>query len=94
MDFNSQVVGSVLGGSLIASLGSISTYSLENKKPTVKSVMRDFIIGSILFMFIMYLMPESTQNLVNLVLALFTASALAQKGGSEDLEIDVGVPKF
>jgi len=94
MDFNSQVVGSVLGGSLIASLGSISTYSLEKKQPTIKSVIRDFIIGAILFMFIMYLMPESTQHLINLVLALFTASALAQKGGSEDLEIDVGVPKF
>ena len=94
MNFNSQVVGTLLGGSLIASLGSISTYSLEKKQPTFKSVIRDFIIGAILFMFIMYLMPESTQHIVNLVLTLFTASAVAQKGGSDDLEIDVGVPKF
>jgi hypothetical protein len=94
---NSQIVGILVGGSLIASLGSLSTYSLENKNPTIKSVSRDFIIGAILFMFIMYLLPESTENLLKMIMGLLTVSLASQTGsGSEtdELEVQVGVPKF
>jgi hypothetical protein len=94
---NSQILGIVVGGSLIATLGSLSTYSLEKKNPTIKSVSRDFIIGSILFMFIMYLLPESTENLLKMIVSLFTVSFLSQTSGkteTDDLEVQVGVPKF
>lgn len=95
-----SLIGTVLGGSLIATLGSISTISIEKKQPTIKSISRDFIIGAILFMFIMYLLPESTTNLINTITSLFTLSVMksasATNGGSisDDLEIQVGVPKF
>ena len=94
---NSQILGILAGGSLIASLGSLSTYSLENKNPTIKSVSRDFIIGAILFMFIMYLLPESTENLLNMITSIFTFSLASQIGSgseSDELEVQVGVPKF
>jgi hypothetical protein len=91
---NQQVIGILLGGSFIATLGSISTYSLEKKNPTIKSVSRDFIIGSILFMFIMYLLPESTDTLLKMLTGIFTLSLIPQGTSSDELEIQVGVPKF
>lgn len=93
-----QILGVVLGGSLIAALGSISTYTFEKKEPTIKSVSRDFIIGGVLFMFIMYLLPESSMSLINMITSLsifslpsFTTAASASQ---DELEINVGVPKF
>jgi hypothetical protein len=93
-----QILGVVLGGSLIAALGSISTYTFEKKDPTIKSVSRDFIIGGVLFMFIMYLLPESSMSLINMITSLsifslpsFTNVATASQ---DELEINVGVPKF
>ena len=92
---NSQILGIVIGGSLIATLGSLSTYSLEKKNPTIKSVSRDFIIGAILFMFIMYLLPESTDSLLKMIMGLFSVSMVSQAvSNSDDLEVQVGVPKF
>jgi hypothetical protein len=95
---NQQVLGVVLGGSLIASLGSISTYTFEKKEPTIKSVSRDFIIGGILFMFIMYLLPESSMALINMItsLSIFSLPSLSlpTTASQDDLEINVGVPKF
>uniref|UniRef100_A0A6C0IFQ8 Uncharacterized protein n=1 Tax=viral metagenome TaxID=1070528 RepID=A0A6C0IFQ8_9ZZZZ len=96
---NQQVLGVVLGGSLIAALGSISTYTFEKKEPTIKSVSRDFIIGGILFMFIMYLLPESSMTLLNMItsLSIFslpTLSTLPVTTAQDELEINVGVPKF
>jgi hypothetical protein len=95
---NQQVLGVVLGGSLIAGLGSISTYTFEKKEPTVKSVSRDFIIGGILFMFIMYLLPESSMSLINMItsLSIFSLPSLSlpTTASQDDLEINVGVPKF
>lgn len=95
---NQQVLGVVLGGSLIAGLGSISTYTFEKKEPTIKSVSRDFIIGGILFMFIMYLLPESSMSLINMItsLSIFSLPSLSLPitASQDDLEINVGVPKF
>ena len=95
---NQQVLGVVLGGSLIAGLGSISTYTFEKKEPTIKSVSRDFIIGGILFMFIMYLLPESSMSLISMItsLSIFSLSSLSlpTTASQDDLEINVGVPKF
>ena len=87
-----------MGGSLIAGLGSISTYTFEKKEPTIKSVSRDFIIGGILFMFIMYLLPESSMSLINMItsLSIFSLPSLSlpTTASHDDLEINVGVPKF
>ena len=95
---NQQVLGVVLGGSLIAGLGSISTYTFEKKEPTIKSVSRDFIIGGILFMFIMYLLPESSMSLINMItsLSIFSLPSLSlpATASQDDLEVNVGVPKF
>ena len=89
------VVGILFGGALISSLGAISSYSVEKKQPTMKSVMRDFIIGSVLFLLIMQLLPESSTALLTYLTSFipfnFISSTILQK---EELEIQVGMPQF
>jgi RsiW-degrading membrane proteinase PrsW (M82 family) len=89
------VVGILFGGALISSLGAISSYSVEKKQPTMKSVMRDFIIGSVLFLLIMQLLPESSASLLSYFTSLSFLSAMpSMSGGAEDLDIQVGLPEF
>jgi predicted membrane protein len=93
---NQMLIGALFGGSLISSLGALSTYSIEKKKPTMKSVMRDFIIGSILFLLIMQLLPESSESVIKYLTTLFIFNkdfiSNITEGG--DLEIEVGLRKF
>ncbi len=82
---------------------------LEEKKPTMKSVSRDFIIGAVMVIMIMQLLPESTSSVIQYLLALAPLSlfrsapaAIAESaagfsgigGGSDEVEVKVGVPKF
>ena len=84
---NQYLIGIIFGGLLISSLGALSTYNLEEKKPTIKSLIRDFIIGSILFVLVMQLLPESSTSLINTITSVIPTSI-------DDIEIQVGVPKF
>jgi hypothetical protein len=85
------VYGIFIGGSLISALGAISTYNLENKKPTTKSISRDFIIGSILFLLIMQLLPESSLSIINYIVSFIPFGLTSP---AEDLDIQVGLPMF
>ena len=93
---NEYLLGVLFGGSLITSLGAISSYTVEKKEPTIKSLMRDFIIGSILFVLIMQLLPESSSALLKYLtslipFSLFSSSSLIDY---EELELQVGMPNF
>jgi len=89
---NQYVIGILFGGILISTLGAISTYNLENKKPTTKSLIRDFLIGSILFVLVMQLLPESSTSLINMLTSFVPTSVIPTS--MDDIEIQVGVPKF
>ena len=94
------VPGMVIGGVVISALGAGSTYFLEEKKPSAKSVGRDFIIGAIMVMMILQLLPESSTYLIEYVMGLVPLSlfSLAKGGGASssdnDMEVKVGVPRF
>jgi hypothetical protein len=93
------VTGMILGGVVISALGAASTHFVEEKKPTVKSLGRDFIIGSIMVAMIMQLLPESTTSIVEFLVALapltlFTPSKAEVVEIKEEMEVKVGVPKF
>lgn len=103
------VTGMALGGVIIASLGAGSTMYIEEKKPSVKSLGRDFIIGAVMVAMIMQLLPESTTSVIQSILSLAPLSlfrsapaAIAESAGAvfstgeggEDVEVKVGVPKF
>ena len=61
------VYGILIGGTFISALGTLTSYTLEDKKPTIKSISRDFIIGSVIFLLIMQLLPESSSYIIQSV---------------------------
>jgi hypothetical protein len=61
----------------------------------MKSVMRDFIIGSVLFLLIMQLLPESSDSLLSYITSISFLSAIPDMSSAvEDLDIQVGLPEF
>ena len=90
---NEWIGGILFGGIFISSLGALSTYTIEKSNPTVKSIMRDFIIGSILFCFIIYLLPESSLSLLT-YLTSFIPFTMVTPLVEDQMEIQVGLPKF
>jgi hypothetical protein len=95
----------VLGGALISAIGAGSTIFVEEKRPSAKSLSRDFIIGATMVALIMQILPESSTSTIEFLLGLvpltlFSAGTGTQKGGDgaatadEDLEVKVGVPRF
>jgi hypothetical protein len=101
------LTGMALGGAVIAAIGAGSTMYVEEKKPSAKSLSRDFIIGAVMVAMIMQLLPESTTSVIQYLLALAPLSlfksapaaiaesvAAATASSSEDMEVKVGVPRF
>jgi RsiW-degrading membrane proteinase PrsW (M82 family) len=94
--------GIALGGVIISGLGAASIYALEKKQPTVKSIMRDFIIGCVLVLMLLQLLPDSVSTMMGFLPsvssvvggAVAMASAATGKEPSNDMEIQVGVPGF
>jgi len=93
--------GIAIGGVTIAGVGAASTFYMENKKPTIKSIMRDFIIGSVLVLMLIQLLPDSIQQIASFLPSLSSVATMV--GGaaetvaataSNDMEIQVGVPGF
>ena len=76
------ISGMALGGSIIAAIGAGSTMYVEEKKPSIKSVSRDFIIGATMVAMIMQLLPESTTSVIQYLLALAPLSLFSGGGGA------------
>jgi hypothetical protein len=63
-------IGALIAGLFISGLSAGGMWLLENKKPTPKTVGRDFILGGILFFILLQLVPESTMTLLTGILAI------------------------
>jgi len=104
------LIGAVLAGLFISSLSAGGMWLLENKKPTPKTVARDFILGAVLFFILLQLIPESTLALLTGVVAMVpfmnsvseNASVIENTietledaiAPSDEVEVRVGVPRF
>jgi hypothetical protein len=90
----------ILGGVIISAVGAASTYFAEGKNPAVKSVGRDFVIGSVMVLMIMQLLPESSTSVVDFFMGLIpltlfqTPAVSAVVTAVEEMEVKVGVPQF
>jgi hypothetical protein len=102
-------IGGIGSGAFISGLSAGGMWLLENKKPTAKTVARDFILGGILFFILLQLLPESTMNLLSGIIALVPVASVASVAGtpvvenvietlkdvvSDEVEVRVGVPRF
>jgi hypothetical protein len=100
------MAGMALGGVVISALGAGSTVFVEEKKPSFKSVTRDFIIGAIMVALIIQLLPESATTVIQFALSLAPLSlfqgggaagalgTLSSGTGASEEEVKVGVPSF
>ena len=94
-----MIVGMLLGGIVIMSLSAGSSLVVEKKNPSPKALARDFIVGSVLVALIMQLLPESSESILGSIAAVIpTSMALPSlssfSGGGDDMEVQVGVPRF
>jgi hypothetical protein len=89
-------LGMAIGGAVIASIGAVSMYAVEKKKPTVKSLIRDFIIGGVMVLLLLQLLPDSAQHLIDTVKSIpsFSSSMMGGSSGLGDMDIQVGIPRF
>lgn len=92
--------GMILGGTLISAMGLGSTVFVDKKPISLKSFSRDFIVGAVMVALIIQLLPESSTHLIELIMKFVPVSlgsaALYQAGGGggEDMEVQVGIPKW
>ena len=97
MSSSTLFTGMLLGGGIISCIGAASTYYLEEKAPSAKSLTRDFIIGAAMIAMILQLLPESSEYLIQYAVNLLPLTMLKtiQTGNVEsDVEVKLGVPKF
>lgn len=60
----SSILGIVAGGVLISSLGGAAEYMREKEFPSYKGLVRDFLIGAVLVVFLLQIMPDSMSSVV------------------------------
>lgn len=90
------VIGMIIGGSIISSVGAAATYYTQNEKPKFKGIMRDFIIGAILILVLLQLIPDSMGTFFTGVQDAVSSTLPLLKGGGDvpDMELQTGVPGF
>ena len=102
-------IGAIGSGAFISSLSAGGMWLIENKKPTVKTISRDFILGGILFFIFLQLIPESTMALLAGLMVIIPKMS---GGGAiepnivdnivetltsvplDEVEVRIGVPRF
>jgi hypothetical protein len=98
-------VGGIGAGIFMSGLSAGGMWLLESKKPSPKTIGRDFILGAILFFIILQLIPESTMALVGGLIALVPSMSggapvienvieTLTSDSNSDVEVRVGVPGF
>lgn len=83
--------GMLLGGTVVSALGGAAEYMKEKEMPSYKSLVRDFLVGAILVLFLLQIIPDSMTSLVD---AFPTASLASFTGGSIDPDLQVGPARF
>lgn len=95
---STSIFGIVAGGSLIATLGGVAEYMREKELPSYKSIVRDFLIGAVLVLFLLQIMPDSMANIFAYLPSLKgIASAVPSVGdlaGDAGPDLQIGPARF
>ena len=84
--------GILLGGLVIAGIGALVAYMNEKKMPSMKSVVRDFIIGGVLMLLVLQLVPDTFESAVSNLPNM--KDVFSGVSGANEMEIQVGLPRF
>ena len=94
---SSNVFGIVTGGLFVSALGGIAEYMREKEIPSPKGIVRDFLIGSILVMFLLQIMPDSMMSLfafLPTLKSLQNAVPSVDLGGDAGPDLQLGPARF
>ena len=95
---SSMLLGMTVGGATISGIGAASIYAMEKKKPTLKSILRDFIIGAVMVLMLLQILPDSTQSVLDSITggvsSIVASASESVSSATSDMEIQVGVPRF
>ena len=88
--------GMLLGGIVVSVLGGVAEYMKENKRefPSYKGIVRDFLVGAVLVLFLLQIVPESMESLVGSLPALPGVDLSGMTGGSVEPDLQVGPARF
>ena len=84
----------LLGGTVVSALGGVAEYMKEKEFPSYKSLLRDFLVGAILVLFLLQVVPESMASLVNSLPLLSIPSLGSMTGGIIEPDLQVGPARF
>jgi hypothetical protein len=96
---SSQVIGIVSGGLLVSALGGAAEYLREKEMPSYKGLVRDFLIGAVLVVFLLQIMPESMSNIFQYLPSLKGLSTAMPSvseitGGDAGPDLQIGPARF
>ncbi len=95
---STQILGITLGGLFISALGGVAEYMREKQMPQPKGLLRDFLIGVVLVLFLLQIVPESMGNLFAFLPSLNTIKesmpAVPMVGGDAGPDLQIGPARF
>ena len=84
----------LLGGTVVSALGGAAEYMKEKEMPSYKSLVRDFLVGAILVLFLLQIVPDSMTSLVGALPSLSIPSLSSVSVGSVEPDLQVGPARF
>lgn len=96
---SSQIMGIVTGGVLISALGGVAEYMREKEMPSYKGMIRDFLIGAVLVVFLLQIMPDSISSIFAFLPSIKSItdsvpSVSAIAGGDAGPDLQIGPARF
>jgi len=96
---STQILGIVAGGTLVSALGGAAEYMREKELPGYKGLVRDFLIGAVLVVFLLQIIPESMGTLFSYLpslkgLSQAVPSVSMDLGGDAGPDLQVGPARF
>jgi hypothetical protein len=95
---SSSMVGIVAGGLFVSALGGVAEYVREKEIPSPKGMVRDFLIGAILVVFLLQIMPDSMTTLFAFLPSLKALQSAVPSvelgGGDAGPDLQLGPARF
>ena len=97
---STTLVGIAAGGLLISALGGVAEYMREKEMPNYKSLVRDFLIGAVLVIFLLQIMPDSMANMLSFLPSFNGLSDVVPSvgpmtgGGDAGPDLQIGPARF
>ena len=94
---SSSILGIVTGGLFVSALGGVAEYVREKEMPSPKGMVRDFLIGAVLVIFLLQIMPDSMTSLFAFLPSLKAIQNVVpsvELGGDAGPDLQLGPARF